>query len=183
IKRCSIMAGRALLRIIFADQSDSRKLTLDSGIPATVGELHTFVKTSLQLKEDFRLQYMDVDFNEFMNLTSVSEIQDKSTLKVIYSPILSNIEPSITLYTVDSFDKTSITGSSEPLIPASSIASCCSDDMVYTSTPHPSPEAQASQLSSWPTVFVVPKLTYEAEFELQLKNAEFETTGTYFQPA
>ncbi|KAJ4921389.1 hypothetical protein JOQ06_025971 [Pogonophryne albipinna] len=176
------MAGRALLRIIFADQSDSRKLTLDSGIPATVEELHTFVKTSLQLKEDFRLQYMDVDFNEFMNLTSVSEIQDKSTLKVIYSPILSNIEPSITLYTVDSFDKTSITGSSEPLIPASSIASCCSDDMVYTSTPQPSPEAQASQLLSWPTVFVVPKLTYEAEFELHLKNAEFETTGTYFQP-
>ncbi|XP_034095551.1 uncharacterized protein LOC117561933 [Gymnodraco acuticeps] len=54
--------------------------------------------------------------------------------------------------------------------------------MVYTSTPHPSPEAQASQLLSWPTVFVVPKLTYEAEFELHLQNAEFETTGTYFQP-
>ncbi|KAL3045323.1 hypothetical protein OYC64_013567 [Pagothenia borchgrevinki] len=85
------MAGRAVLRIIFADQSDSRKLTLDSGIPATVEELHTFVKTSLQLKEDFRLQYMDVDFNEFMNLTSVSEIQDKSTLKVIYSPIFCRI--------------------------------------------------------------------------------------------
>ena len=68
------MPGPAVLRIIFGDESDSRKLSLDSGIPARVEEVHTLVKTVFQLKEDFRLQYMDADFNRFMNLTSVFEI-------------------------------------------------------------------------------------------------------------
>lgn len=176
------MAGPAVLRIIFGDQSDSRKLPLDSGIPATVEELHTFMKTFFQLKEDFRLQYMDADFNEFMNLTSVSEIVQKSTLKVIYSPILSPVEPFIILSTVDSSSETSVTTCPEPQTPASSLASSCSDDTLYTSTPHSSPETQPSGLSSWPKVFVVPKLTYEAEFELHLKNTEFEINGTYFSP-
>ncbi|ROI83747.1 hypothetical protein DPX16_14689 [Anabarilius grahami] len=51
---------------------------------------------------------MDADFKEFMNLTSVSEIEHKSTLKVIYMPALSPVElqidePCITLYPVNSF--------------------------------------------------------------------------------
>lgn len=72
------MAGPAVaLQIIFGDETDSRKLPLMSGIPAIVEELHALIKTLFQLKEEFRLQYMDVDFKEFMNLTSVSEIEQK----------------------------------------------------------------------------------------------------------
>lgn len=63
------MADPAVLRVIFGDASDSRKLHLVSGIPETVEELHASIKTFFQLKEDFRLQYMDADFKEFMNLT------------------------------------------------------------------------------------------------------------------
>ena len=37
-------------------------------------------------------------------------------------------------------------------------------------------------MSSWPRIFVVPKFTFEAEFELQQKNAEFETNGSCFNP-
>nr|XP_023662616.1 uncharacterized protein LOC111841242 [Paramormyrops kingsleyae] len=70
----------------------------------------------------------------------------------------------------------------DPQIPASSLASSCSDDTLYTSTPHSSPETQLSGLSSWPKIFVVPKFTYDAEFELHQKNIEFETNGTYFNP-
>lgn len=147
-------------------------LHLVSGIPETVEELHTLVKTCFQLKEDFRLQYMDRDFNEFMNLTSVSEIQNKSTLKVID---LSPVEPYVTLYPVDRSDETSVTTCSEPQPPPpSSGVSSCSDDTLYTSTPHSSPEIRLSGLSSWPTVFVVPKFTYEAELELDQRNTEFE---------
>lgn len=69
-----------------------------SGIPETVDELHDLVKASFQLHQNFRLQYMDSDFNEFMNLTSVSEIQNMGTLKVIYTPLA---EPYICLYTVE----------------------------------------------------------------------------------
>uniref|UniRef100_A0A8C9ZBY0 Uncharacterized protein n=1 Tax=Sander lucioperca TaxID=283035 RepID=A0A8C9ZBY0_SANLU len=78
--------------------------------------------------------------------------------------------------------ETSATTCSEPETPVSSIASSCSDDTLYTSTPHSSPETQPSQLASWPKIFVVPKFTYEAEFELQQKNTEFETNGAYFNP-
>lgn len=174
------MAGPAVLWIIFGDESDSRTLPLDSGIP--VEELHTLIKTFFQLKEDFRLQYMDADFNEFMSLTLVFEIEHKSTLKVIYIPSLSPVEPYITLYTVDSSGETSITTCPDSETPATSIASSCSDDTLYTSTPHSSPETQPSRLSSWPKVFVVPKLAYDAEFELHQMNTEFETKGTYFNP-
>uniref|UniRef100_A0AAQ5Y3W1 Uncharacterized protein n=1 Tax=Amphiprion ocellaris TaxID=80972 RepID=A0AAQ5Y3W1_AMPOC len=125
---------------------------------------------------------MDADFNESMNLTSMSEIENESTLKVIYSPTLSPLETYITLTTVDSSAETFVTTSPEPEASASSIASSCSDDTLYTSTPHSSPETRPSKMSSWPKVFVVPKFTYEAEFELHQKNTEFETNGTYFNP-
>lgn len=125
---------------------------------------------------------MDADFKEFMNLSPVFEIQHKSTLKVIYIPISSPVEPCITLYTEDSFEETSSTTCSEPETPASSLALSCSDDMLYTSTPHSSPETQLSLLSPWPKVFQVPKFTHKAEFELHQKNTEFETNGTYFNP-
>lgn len=91
------MANPAVLRVIFGDASDSRKLHLVSGIPETVDELHHLVRTCFQLHEDFRLQYMDSDFNEFMNVTSVSEIQNKSTLKVINMSLTPPEEPYITL--------------------------------------------------------------------------------------
>lgn len=77
--------GSPVLRIIFGDVSDSRKMHLDSGIPATLSELHMLVKTFFDLKEDFRLRYMDEDFNAFI-LTSMSDVKDKGTLKVIYKP-------------------------------------------------------------------------------------------------
>lgn len=119
------------------------------------------------------MQYMDADFNEFMNLTSVSEIQNKSTLKVIYLSVLPPEEPYITLYTVESPAKTSGPTNTEPQVSTSSIASSCSDDTLYTSTPCSSPcsspDVNLSGLSSWPRVFVIPKFTYEAEFELQKK--------------
>lgn len=43
------MTGPTVLRIIFGAESDSRILPLDSGIPATVEELHTVIKTFFQL--------------------------------------------------------------------------------------------------------------------------------------
>lgn len=175
------MANPVVLRILFGDESDSRKLTLASGIPATVEELQTTIQTVFQVKDDFRLQYMDIDFNDFMNLTSVSEIQNKGTLKVIYCSVSSPEEPYITLYPVSSPGGASFT-TIDPQTPSSSVASSCSEDTLCTSTPHSSPETQPSKVSSWPQVFVIPKFTYEAEFELQLKNEEFETSGTYFNP-
>ncbi|KAL6457318.1 hypothetical protein MHYP_G00342810 [Metynnis hypsauchen] len=173
-QECLTMSNPAVLRVIFGDGSDSRKLHMVSGIPKTVDEVHDLVKASFRLHQEFRLQYMDSDFNEFMNLTSASEIQNMGTLKVIYTPLE---EPYITLYTVEP------TASSSPVpnTESSSLASSSSDATLCTSTPHSSPEVHTSGLS-WPLVFVVPKFSYEAELELQQKNTEFETKGTHFNP-
>ena len=172
------MEAPAVLRIIFADESDSRKLPLVTGIPSTVVELHATIKTFFQLKEEFRLQYMDTDFNAFMNLSSVSEIQNKSTVKVICTAILEPEETYVTLYPLHLPGETSSSTVPDLKKTLSSLESSCSDDTMYTSTPCSSPEVQFSGLSSWPRFFVVPKFTFEAEYELQQKNAEFETNGT-----
>ncbi|KAL4008146.1 hypothetical protein ACER0C_001998 [Sarotherodon galilaeus] len=171
-----------VLRIIFGDVSDSRKMHLDSGIPATLSELHMLVKTFFDLKEDFRLQYMDEDFNAFMNLTSMSDVKDKGTLKVIYNPKPTLEEQFITLYPVETSTKSSVYTCQETSSPGPSLVSSCSDDTLYTSTPHSSPAVQPTRQFSWPNVFVVPKFTYDVELELQQKNAEYEANGTLFKP-
>ena len=76
------MSSPVNLRILFGGDDDSRKRTLKSGIPTSVDELLLEIKTVFGLKEQFRLQYKDVDFgNEYMNLMSTSEIKDRGTLK------------------------------------------------------------------------------------------------------
>ncbi|KAF3843775.1 hypothetical protein F7725_002624 [Dissostichus mawsoni] len=144
------MAGPAVLRIIFGDQSDS------------VEELHTFIKTFFQLEEDFRLQYIDADFNEFMNLTSVSEIAHKSALKVIYSPILSPVEPFITLHTVESFSETSISTCPEPQTP-----------FVISIILHPGPKLKgdildglAQEIMKYPKDFQCEEASEDAERDI-----------------
>lgn len=53
----------------------------------SVDELCLEIKNILGLRENFRLQYKDVEFgNKYMNLTSTTETEVKSTLKVIYLP-------------------------------------------------------------------------------------------------
>jgi len=71
-------------------------------------ELHTLVKTFFELKEDFRLQYMGADFNAFMNLTSMSDVKDKGTLKVIYNPNSTPEGQHITLCPVDTSTNTQV---------------------------------------------------------------------------
>lgn len=160
------MAGPVTLRILFGGAEDSRKLTFESGIPTSVDELCDVIKACFGLKEEFRLQFMDADFgNEYMNLTSTTEIKDKSTLKLIYLPS----EVTITLVPI-----------SPTQVPddAMSLSSYDSNDTVILS----SPESSSSRSSSWPDPFVVPYFSYDAEVQLERGNAEFTATGTYFNP-
>lgn len=79
------MATSAVLRIIHRE-NDSSKLTLPLGIPGSVDELKNEIKRQCEVSGDFRLQYKDIDFDEFINLTSISDIQNKATIKGIYLP-------------------------------------------------------------------------------------------------
>ncbi|KAI4810733.1 hypothetical protein KUCAC02_013665, partial [Chaenocephalus aceratus] len=75
------MMTSAVLRVILGADSCQR-VVISAGLPSTVKELENEIKTQCKVKEPFRLQFMDTLFgNEFMNLTSMGEIQDKATVK------------------------------------------------------------------------------------------------------
>ena len=73
------------LRVILGID-DALKLSLPCGIPDSVDELKAEIKRHFGLSGDFRLQYKDIEFDDFLNLTCTSEIKDKGTVKVIYLP-------------------------------------------------------------------------------------------------
>lgn len=70
------MACPVSLRIFF-NEDDARKITLTSGLPNSVEDLVSEIKTIFGLSQQFRLQYKDADFgNEYVNLMAISDIQD-----------------------------------------------------------------------------------------------------------
>lgn len=72
-----------ILKIILTDGSYQR-FTLSQEIPPSIDDLVAEVKNQHGFKGNFKLQFMDSLFgNEFLNLTSISEVQDKDTLTVI----------------------------------------------------------------------------------------------------
>lgn len=77
------MGTPVILKMILSDGS-CQTLTLSHGLPASIDDLKLEVKKQCGLEDNFKLQFMDSLFgNEFFNLTSMSEIEDKGTLKVI----------------------------------------------------------------------------------------------------
>lgn len=78
------MSQPAHRRVILSNH-DVQKLTLASGIPGTVGELHSVVQETFGISGDFCLHYTDADFgNDFFTLLSTTDITDKDTIKVVY---------------------------------------------------------------------------------------------------
>ncbi|KAF1375303.1 hypothetical protein PFLUV_G00238210 [Perca fluviatilis] len=81
------IAAPVKLRIILGE-NDSQRLILPDGMPETLIKLIQEIKRQCGVDGDFRLQFMDVEFgNEFTNLVSMSDIQDKSSIKVIFNSV------------------------------------------------------------------------------------------------
>ncbi|XP_029956485.1 sterile alpha motif domain-containing protein 3-like isoform X1 [Salarias fasciatus] len=152
------MATPAVLCVILGE-NDSSKISLPSGIPASVEELKSEIKRQCEVQEDFRLQYKDKDFDEFINLKSTSEIQSKATVKVIYLP---------------------------SVLPTSSL--CLSSETTSLSsvdTDILSSDSSSSSLrcEPWPNNFPVPEFTYDVELQLECGNADFQNNGTLLSPS
>lgn len=82
------MAQHLKLRVIVGND-DYRRLDLDSGMPETLAEFNNTICQAFGIETDFRIQFMDPDFNnEFMNVTSVHDIRDRSTIKLVYMATL-----------------------------------------------------------------------------------------------
>lgn len=87
------MAAPALLKVILGD-NNSRRLTFPDGLPTLVSELVDIVQRQCAIQTNFRLQFMDPLFNnEFMNLTSMDEVKDRGTIKVIYMANIDDFFP------------------------------------------------------------------------------------------
>lgn len=55
-------------------------------MPKTLIELHNEICEAFGIERDLRIQFMDPDFNnEFINITSIQDIQDRSTIKLVYT--------------------------------------------------------------------------------------------------
>ncbi|XP_049333465.1 uncharacterized protein LOC125801192 [Astyanax mexicanus] len=152
----------ARLKVILGE-NNTEKLTLPNGIPESLDELHSKIKTVFGIEGNIRLQYMDRDFdNEFFNLNSTSELQDLGTIKVIQeqtNPPLNtaNETTSSHLVSFDSDDNASLT----------------SADTVIIS----SPESVSSRTQQWPEDFPVPKFSYDTELQLETGNLEYHTSN------
>ncbi|MED6268675.1 hypothetical protein CHARACLAT_024746 [Characodon lateralis] len=161
------MAASVKLRIILGE-NNSQRLILQNGLPATVPELVEHIKKQCAVQFDFRLQFMDADFgNEFTNLTSISEIEDKSTIKLIFDSGLSSDTPPPPY----SAPSTSRSGDD------SSLSSGSVDTDILSS-----PDSVASRSSGWPVVFVVPRFPYDCELQLEKASAACKATGTLLDP-
>ncbi|KAI9516299.1 hypothetical protein NQZ68_017502 [Dissostichus eleginoides] len=169
------MAGRVTFRVLFGGEDDARKLTIESGIPRTVEDLALKIKTFFQVTEQFRLQYKDKDMDDqFMNLLSISELEDKGTLKVVY--ILNETTRSAPL-TEDAFctiPGTPSNASSSSQEPNDSDSYASNDTIILSS-----PETRSC---SWPKPFVVPRFSSCAEIMLQTGNDEFKAHRTFLSP-
>ncbi|KAG7513607.1 hypothetical protein JOB18_012445 [Solea senegalensis] len=141
------------------------KLTLPSGIPDSVDSLGFEIKKLCGIEGEFRLQYLVSDFDQFINLTSTADIQDKGTVKVI----VPTQAPSHTAYaffhgTDDSSADTDILSSPE-------------------STTSTSPSTSSLRCQGWPLSFPLPPFSYEVEMQLSKANQEFIAEGKLLNPS
>lgn len=158
------MAGPVTLRVVF-EENDARKLILQSGMPASLEDLTIEIKTFFGLDDvAFRIQYMDVDFdNQYVNLTSTSEIKDKSTLRLItvQAPVLI-FQP--------------CPSTSYPELNDPSVSSGDTNDTVILSS---SPESRSC---TWPDIFVIPSFSFDTEMQLEKGNQNLQANGTPLIP-
>lgn len=166
------MARPVKLRVILADD-DARKLILPEGLPSSTEDLAQKITEMFQLDGDIRLQYQDDDFGgEFVNLTTITDVQDKGTLKVIFKTTGQNQTAASTpacLMLCQADD-------------SASVSSFETDDTVLLSSPDGSVQS-TSRSAPWPLVFPIPRFSYDSEIILQQANAEFHENRTRLSPS
>lgn len=163
------MAMPVIVKILLTDGSCQR-LSLAHGLPESLEDLLAEVKKQCNLQGNIRLQFMDSLFgNEFMNLTSVSEVEDRGTLRVIdlSTPTMQH----------ESFTVLPLLASSPC---STNDSSSLSGELVDTDIL--SSNESTSSRSSWPAVFHVPKFAYDAEIKLQRAGLVYIQNGTVLIP-
>ncbi|KAL0969155.1 hypothetical protein UPYG_G00223220 [Umbra pygmaea] len=78
------MAGKkaAKLRIVFNENS-AKKSILPDGVAESLDDILEAIRHAFGFKTGIRLQYLDMEFGAYLNLTSTSDIGDLSVVNVI----------------------------------------------------------------------------------------------------
>lgn len=145
------------LRVILTE-ADIRKVKLTSK-PGSVEELISCLQNTLRLDYNFTLQFQDPEFdNELCNLTVLSELPQKPTVKII--PVIE-------------------------LVPLSSGEMETSSDML-SDTPSTADTVLTSELPQekrmpWPDIFLTPKFSVDVEFRLRQANLIYLKDGTHLK--
>lgn len=156
------MALHPRVRVI-VEEDDFRRLVFPSGLPATLTELHNTIRETFGIERQFRVQFKDPDFNDdFMNITSVQDIQDRGTLKLVY-----------TLNEIDSSPSSAKPASSQGLSSVSPVSSSDSESTIILQ--HSDSELRTR---AWPREFPIPRFPYNVEVQLQRGNETFRESGT-----
>lgn len=162
------------LRIIWGSDN-SQRLTFSDGMPASLNVLHKKIENECGLQgQQFRLQFMDKDFNEFMNLTSVSDLNDKDTVKVVFDT------PTCSFFSrmpdeVNSLDHSHSSGSRDADNENSSAGTSDTDILS-------SPGSTSTRSSLWPTPFILPRFPYDVQLQLDQGNLAFRTNSKLLIP-
>ncbi|XP_073701942.1 uncharacterized protein [Garra rufa] len=120
---------------------------------------------------------MDVDFNEFMNLSSIHDIKDKTTIKVIYLAHDTNPSPDHPVEQSLSASET-FSASSECSVLSYSLLPSGGDSDDTVTIPTSDAEVQSVLAQIWPQKFPIPRFQYDVEVQLQRGNEIFVETGT-----
>ncbi|XP_067295724.1 sterile alpha motif domain-containing protein 3-like isoform X2 [Pseudorasbora parva] len=144
---------KMLLRVILCE-GDIRKITL-SKKPASIDDLVASLKESLNVNFNFSLQYEDQDFdNALCNLSDISALQDRATVKII---------PLLELAPVDVVETLNDSGST------------AETEIPFTLT--------QERQTHWPNDFVVPSFSVDVEYRLRQGNLKYLNDGTFLKPS
>ncbi|XP_016410466.1 uncharacterized protein LOC107742105, partial [Sinocyclocheilus rhinocerous] len=142
---------KTLLRVILTE-GDIRKVSLAKK-PDSVDSLVVALKESLGLNYNFSLQYEDQDFgNALCNLTDISELQDRATLKII--PIIELVP----------FNQEEVL-----------------DDSASTADTETLSTSSQERKTQWPKEFEIPSFTVDVEYRLRQGNLAYLKDSTYLK--
>ncbi|XP_038129181.1 uncharacterized protein LOC119781095 [Cyprinodon tularosa] len=166
------------LRVIIGDRIE--KLVLQSGIPPTVEELQTIVKEKFGISEEFSLQYLDSEFEDYFTLHKTDQIKHKDTVKVIYAaPIILNLQQvegsldiSFGQQSTDC-DSVSYAESSASNTESSAGTSSSTDTIIL-----PRQRSTTERCQQWPKQFPIPQFAYETEMCLERADEDHRKNGT-----
>ena len=159
------------LKVIIEHRSE--KLTLPSGMPSTVEQLHETVKETFELTDDFTLHYLDEDFGDFFTLHTTNQVKHKGTLKVVIIPSVVLTLTTVTENETDVMNDSSTSASTDLTADyQTDDASVSSQDTIILS-PRASPHT-----TSWPKQISIPLFSVATEAILRNANEDFLKDGT-----